>query len=67
MRYDKKDNIYSFPDFHKMSFAGEQGFDGELEEQATLEVPREQHPAKDSVSDVPPNGNRRYLSTVEGF
>ena len=67
MRYDRKENIYFFPDFHKMSFAGEQGFDGELEEQATLEVPGEEHLTTNSTSDVPPVGHRRYLSTVEGF
>ena len=67
MRYDRKNNIYSFPDLHKMSFAGEQGFEGELEERATLEVPGEEYLTTESTSDTPPVGHRRYLSTVEGF
>ena len=67
MRYDRKDKTYSFPDLHKMSFAGEQGFEGKLEGRATLEVPRSKYLATDSVNDVPRVGQRRYLSTVEGF
>ena len=67
MRYDRKDNSYSFPDLDKMSFAGEQGFNGELEERATLELPRKKHRATNSRSEGPPLGRRRYLSTEEGF
>ena len=39
MRYDRRANEYSFPDFSKMSFAGQQGLFGELEGHAALEVP----------------------------
>ena len=67
MRYDRKNNSYSFPDLHKMSFAGEQGFEGKLEGRATLEVPRSKYLTTGSNNDVPPTGQRRYLSTVEGF
>ncbi|KAL8785045.1 MAG: hypothetical protein Q9195_008805 [Heterodermia aff. obscurata] len=67
MRYDRKDNSYSFPDLDKMSFAGEQGFEGELEGPATLEVPRSKHRATKSSIDGPPVEHRRYLSSVEGF
>lgn len=67
MRYDRKDKSYSFPDLHKMSFAGEQGFDGELEGRAALEVPREKYLGTASNSDVPLVGHRRYFSEVKGF
>lgn len=38
MRYDRKTKRYTYPDFSKMSFAGEQGLFGELQEPPTLEV-----------------------------
>lgn len=40
MRYDRKSNAYSFPDFSRLSFAGEEGLFGELEAPAQ-EAPEE--------------------------
>lgn len=72
MRYRRQAKEYSFPDFSKMSFGGEQGYFGELEERATIEVgsgfvPLEQHMGEISLGGSPPPERRRIASSTLGF
>ena len=73
MRYDPQTKQYSFPDFSKMSFGGEQGLFGELEENATLEVPSrfvslEQRLRQGmSLTSAPHLQRRRLMSSSKGF
>ncbi|CAO1600915.1 hypothetical protein XANCAGTX0491_004587 [Xanthoria calcicola] len=59
MRYDRKSKAYSFPDFARLSFAGEQGLFGEIEAPAQ-EAPREPYGRPVSLAE------RMARSTIGG-
>ncbi|KAL8716184.1 MAG: hypothetical protein Q9220_000089 [cf. Caloplaca sp. 1 TL-2023] len=71
MRYNPVNKSYTFPDFDKMSFKGEHGFFGTLEERAELEVivsppvPLTQRLAHDNIR-LPPGDRQRDISVTEG-
>ncbi|KAL9023081.1 MAG: hypothetical protein Q9180_008404, partial [Flavoplaca navasiana] len=50
MRYDRKSKVYSFPDFSRLSFAGEEGLFGELEAPAQG-TPEEPYDRKTSLAE----------------
>ncbi|KAL9604119.1 MAG: hypothetical protein Q9219_000707 [cf. Caloplaca sp. 3 TL-2023] len=68
MRYDRRTKEYSFPDFSKLSFVGEQGFFGELVGNATPgPVSLSQRLAQSGLSAEPSQAYRPRVHTTTGF
>lgn len=72
MMYDRQIKEYSFPDFSKLSFAGQQGFFGKLEAQARLEAERsymtlEQRLGRSEWQNAPPHHQGRLAHMTTRF
>ncbi|KAL8677630.1 MAG: hypothetical protein Q9186_005965 [Xanthomendoza sp. 1 TL-2023] len=72
MRYDGRSKRYTYPNLSTMSFAGEQGLFGELQEEASLEVEAgyislDARLGGMQFPNAPPIERRRKVATAAGF